>query len=716
MKPFDLLGPLPSGTTVLEASAGTGKTFTVGALVTRYVAEGVATLPEMLVITFGRAASQELRERVRAQLVEAERALADPASARELGGLLAHLATGDDGEVEVRRRRIADALADFDGATIATTHQFCQLVLTSLGVAGDTDARVTLVENLDELVIDVTDDLYLQRFADGRDDPPFSHATARELAAKVVNDPQAVLGPADADEGSVVAARVSFGLAVRAELDRRKQRLGILSFDDLLERLASALEEDERSRTRSHAAAMEDRPRRRVPGHRPGPVERPRPRVLRPRHARAGRRPQAVHLRASAVATSSATSTPSARPPTAGRCRPTTARMVRWSRRSRSSCTVPSWATRASRCIRSRPSTPVVASTDCRRRTHCGFASSGPTPACRASASASCARASPSTSPTTSRGCLASGATFDTGHEVRPVRAGDIAILMQSLKQVDLFRDALRARGIPSVDTNQVNVLLGRAGDEWLSLLEALEAQRTPRVRAVALSPFVGHTPASLDAGGDDLTDAIAEQIRGWLDLFRARGIAAVHEAIAAGGLAERVLAQPEGERLLTDLNHVAEALHDVAHRERLGLPALLEWLRRERRRAAAVRRAQPPPRHRRGSGAGRQHPPQQGPAVADRLPADTVQPMVRRPRHDPPPSTKPASARSTSVAAPPRRSAPGPGRRTRPRSFASRTSPSHGLSRRSSAGGVRARTPRTPASAACCSGADRTSPRSPTG
>ena len=95
MKPFDLLGPLPTGTTVLEASAGTGKTFTVGALVTRYVAEGVATLPEMLVITFGRAASQELRERVRAQLVEAERALADPPAARGLGGLLEHLATGD---------------------------------------------------------------------------------------------------------------------------------------------------------------------------------------------------------------------------------------------------------------------------------------------------------------------------------------------------------------------------------------------------------------------------------------------------------------------------------------------------------------------------------------------------------------------------------------------------------------------------------------------
>ncbi len=61
MSAFDIRDPLPTGTTLLEASAGTGKTWTIGALVTRYVAEGVATLEQMLIVTFGRAASQELR-------------------------------------------------------------------------------------------------------------------------------------------------------------------------------------------------------------------------------------------------------------------------------------------------------------------------------------------------------------------------------------------------------------------------------------------------------------------------------------------------------------------------------------------------------------------------------------------------------------------------------------------------------------------------------
>src|ERR1700722_16580523 len=73
MPPFDLSGPLPAerSTTVLEASAGTGKTFALAGLVTRYIAEGAATLDQMLLITFSRSASQELRERVRRQIADA---------------------------------------------------------------------------------------------------------------------------------------------------------------------------------------------------------------------------------------------------------------------------------------------------------------------------------------------------------------------------------------------------------------------------------------------------------------------------------------------------------------------------------------------------------------------------------------------------------------------------------------------------------------------
>ena len=132
--PFDLLAELPADqtTTVLEASAGTGKTYALAALVTRYVAEGRALLDDMLLITFSRAASQELRERVRDQLVRAAEALDDPAPRRRRAAHPPRHRRSDE-ELAERRSRLQDALAGFDAATIATTHQFCQLVLRSLG-------------------------------------------------------------------------------------------------------------------------------------------------------------------------------------------------------------------------------------------------------------------------------------------------------------------------------------------------------------------------------------------------------------------------------------------------------------------------------------------------------------------------------------------------------------------------------------------------------
>ena len=111
--PFDVCGPLPTGTVVLEASAGTGKTFTIAALAARYVAEGVARLDQLMLVTFGRMASNELRLRVRDRLVALERALATGVPDDEVAELLLQT---DEAERAVRHRRLVRALADFDAA------------------------------------------------------------------------------------------------------------------------------------------------------------------------------------------------------------------------------------------------------------------------------------------------------------------------------------------------------------------------------------------------------------------------------------------------------------------------------------------------------------------------------------------------------------------------------------------------------------------------
>src|SRR5688500_11452776 len=93
---FDLLGPLPRGVTVLEASAGTGKTYTIEGLVTRYVAERFP-LRRLLVVTFTRAATAELRDRVRTRMVRVAEhlsAVIDGASPKSDDAVAALLAGG----------------------------------------------------------------------------------------------------------------------------------------------------------------------------------------------------------------------------------------------------------------------------------------------------------------------------------------------------------------------------------------------------------------------------------------------------------------------------------------------------------------------------------------------------------------------------------------------------------------------------------------------
>src|ERR687894_282856 len=106
--PFATTGPLPTGVTVLEASAGTGKTFTIAALAARYVADGTP-LEKLLLVTFTRMATGELRERVRERLVSAEhgleRALAGAPPADD--EIVRLLADGDAETVRVRRERLA---------------------------------------------------------------------------------------------------------------------------------------------------------------------------------------------------------------------------------------------------------------------------------------------------------------------------------------------------------------------------------------------------------------------------------------------------------------------------------------------------------------------------------------------------------------------------------------------------------------------------------
>jgi len=153
---FSLLDPLPSGCVAIEASAGTGKTYTLAGLVVRYVAEEAVRVEELLIVTFTRAAAAELRDRVRSRLSEAAAALSRPSDIPATDELLAFLAASDR---ECRLDRLEQAVADFDAATITTIHGFATQVLATLGSAAPGDPDASLLDDTNDLVESVCADV-----------------------------------------------------------------------------------------------------------------------------------------------------------------------------------------------------------------------------------------------------------------------------------------------------------------------------------------------------------------------------------------------------------------------------------------------------------------------------------------------------------------------------------------------------------------------------
>ena len=123
------------GAHVVEASAGTGKTFTLATLVLRLVVEQRLDIGEILAVTFTEAATQELRARIRKRLlVAAQLAAGDPASgdspeaAITRSVITAHMEAGGESPKAVARR-LRDAADRIDLAAIFTIHGFCARVL-----------------------------------------------------------------------------------------------------------------------------------------------------------------------------------------------------------------------------------------------------------------------------------------------------------------------------------------------------------------------------------------------------------------------------------------------------------------------------------------------------------------------------------------------------------------------------------------------------------
>ena len=600
MPSFQIHGSLPRGTALLEASAGTGKTFTIAALTARYVAEDGLPIDRLLVMTFTRMATGELREKVRDRLVRAFDGLADVLAGREPRAgddVVRLLADVPRAEQELRCNRLGKAIADFDAATIETTHGFCLQVLYGLGTAGDVDRDVTLVEDVRDLVDEVVDDLYLRKFAHRENTIAFSREEAGKVARKVLDIADAFVVPPLSDGDELEPTRRRFAERVRKEMKKRKRALNILTYDDVLLRLRDTLADPARG------ALAQARLRERFDVvlvdefQDTDPVQwdimhgafdadgKTLVLIGDPKQAIYAFRGADVHTYLKAKATVQSKWTLDVNWRSDEGLLDAYDALFEGAQLGQAGITYRKVRVAPQNAAPRLAGAPVAAPL----RVRVLHAADRLVPVYQQKMNKDAA------SDLIARDLavqtvelLESGAEITTrrhdGTECRPLHPGDIAVLVRFNRQATTVCDALLAAHVPAVISGAGSVFASAPANEWLHFLEALEQPASSdRASMAAMTQFIGWSAEQV-ADKDDVERW--EDLHGWLHtwgrLLRDRGVATLYESVtSAGDVPARVLRRPAGERFMTDLRHIAQLLHDAAVTEGVSPTALANWLGR---------------------------------------------------------------------------------------------------------------------------------------
>jgi exodeoxyribonuclease V beta subunit len=246
VQPFDALTvPLTPGVTLVEASAGTGKTFAITRLVLRLLLERkVEDLSKILVVTFTEKATQELVTRIRAVLRESDRVWSDSAPART---------DGNDDLFKLREQFgaggaaiIRTALSSLDDLAVSTIHGFCHRILAESALESRIPFKTTFLEDDTEPFQRAANDWARKRLIGDSEAAQLVVADETEPAAwvnKLVRPYRRHPGTSLDFDSQNPSQRLlaDFATTVDSTFEAEKKRRHLLGFDDLLRKLCDVL-------------------------------------------------------------------------------------------------------------------------------------------------------------------------------------------------------------------------------------------------------------------------------------------------------------------------------------------------------------------------------------------------------------------------------------------------------------------------------------------
>ena len=592
--------PLESGFTVIEASAGTGKTTTISAIVLRLLAEQGIPIEQILVTTYTELATAELRGRIRDTI-------ADALAQKRLPFVEEIVTRVRDRKQFERRLKIA--LQSFDEAPIFTIHGFCARVLADRAFESGVPFEAELVTDQSRFLNEIADDFWRAHFY--TDDAivagvlreRLTPACLVELLNQLTNNPTLRVSPSsenraplekkitklcqagsDSEELTELAERFIVSLQsefcewAREELRRRKTDRRVQSFDDMLTRLDEALRgergsELQKSLRERFAVALVDE------FQDTDPVQYSIfSQIYRGSDASVffiGDPKQAIYgFRGADVFTYLEAAKVANRRYTLSRNWRSEAKLVDgvsaiFSRRDDSfvienidlsPVTASGKADAEPLTIGGRRDQPLrfwIASTDDRLRVGKEVAAE-----------------------------IASLLVSETKIGAKKIEPRDIAVLVNNNTQPIGIQRALADYRIPSVVYSAASVLKSGEASEVLRVLLAVAQPTSEKiVRAALATEVFGLDASALErlSGDESEWEATLNRFADYHLLWRDQGFVQMMRALLLGEkVRSRLLGWRDGERRLTNVLHLIELLHAACVENRLGIDGLIKWLARQ--------------------------------------------------------------------------------------------------------------------------------------
>ena len=247
MNPSDY--PIDHGRYLIEASAGTGKTYTITHLILRLILRGVP-VRKILVTTFSNAAADELKARILKLLNEE---LGKLIPAQESDPRTATATDPDQPDLfdaarqsETMKSRILLQLAvsSIDEMTVSTIHGFCQKMLQEFALKSGRGFETELVPDEDEYVDRLTRTFCRDRFYDSGFPDAVTYKKIRDAAsfAKEPADLDSAKGEKLNEQQTLCRDAYRY---VGKRLQAEKEKDGVMSFNDMIRYLDAALQADD---------------------------------------------------------------------------------------------------------------------------------------------------------------------------------------------------------------------------------------------------------------------------------------------------------------------------------------------------------------------------------------------------------------------------------------------------------------------------------------